>query len=384
MMDKRQCGFTLTSIMVAVGLSGVLAVAGVRLVVNQMNALRVMELIDKGDAIYKFYSNLLHDDKVWWCTLYDGMEGSATVPPNPNKALRECVFGKGGCGSSMPMMLKGPDCKFDKPPGRQRFKQSGALDFDPGGNFRSSNVPLIPDVGKDLKESVMKADSGGWWNVDLKWTDVGNNAVDLIFEQKFDADKWRSAPTAGKRYMPELNYPRTFRIRRSTNYLSGSGCGAAAVTEIGLHTASRNVVCGASLVNTVGNLDKCPKLAPLGQVVHSTTACSGPRVSVTPTNCGRENSVIWKIGDGTSEQNVICALDGRGKMVNYGGCSGSYDTCTASIRIYNDKHMAIKQITNTGGISCTTLMGWPSTSQGPIGSPGPNTPGPPGPAAQSC
>ena len=428
-MRKQKLGLTLTSIMVAVGLSGILAVAGVRLVVNQMNALRVMELIDKGDAIYKFYSNLLHDDKVWWCTLYDEIEEVPPLP-NPNIALRNCIFGKGGCFSGSAgtaMKLMGPDCQFHEPvvgpPGsrivKHRFKHNnrrvGAYDFtkeymDAGmlrKQFESSNVTFIPVGGKTLRDSVMVASSDGWWNVELRWTEVGNNAVDLIFTQKFDAGTWRDAPAAGKRHLPELNYPREFRVRRSTNYLQDPGCGAAAVTNIALHTANRQLDCHPSpLVRTVGSLSTCPDGGGLkGAVVESTTQCShaSSRVSVTPTDCSRCSSVIWKIGEGLglggkADQNVKCALDGLGKMIDYGGPGGTADYCThirSNFIVPTPQHIALTHICRDGGRQYATLMGWPPNidvwsgghtvdGQGPMGPRGCRGWGPPGPKAHKC
>ena len=421
-MSKQKLGLTLTSIMVAVGLSGILAVAGVRLVVNQMNALRVMELIDKGDAIYKFYSNLLHDDKVWWCTLYDEIEEVPPLP-NPNIALRNCIFGKGGCFSGSAgtaMKLMGPDCQFHEPvvgpPGsrivKHRFKHNnrrvGAYDFtkeylDAGmlrKQFESSNVTFIPVGGKTLRDSVMRPPSGsGWWHVELRWTEVGNNAVDLIFTQKFDAGTWRDAPAAGKRHLPELNYPREFRVRRSTNYLQDPGCGAAAVTNIALHTANRQLDCHPSpLVRTVGSLSSCPINGPLGQVVESTSSCSGNRVSVTPTDCSSCSSVIWQIGAGTPDQNIMCALEGRGKMIDYGGLSGTGDSCQ-QIRpwffVPTPQHIALTHICRNGGRQYATLMGWPTSrneqsgghevdGQGGMGTRGCGGWGPRGPDAPIC
>lgn len=400
--DRGRRGLTLISIMVAVGLSGVLAVAAVRLMVNQMNALQVMELVDKGDAIYKFYSNLMHDDKVWWCTLFDKVE---ELPgSHPNRDMRNCLFGAGGCGSGG-IFLKGPDCEFNEPDVggviMHRFKTSGAYDFTKeygtDRQYQSSNVTFIPDVGKDLKESVMQRSSGGWWNVKVEWEHVNNNAVDLVFTQSFDADKWRNAPSAGKRYLPELNYPRELRVRRSTNFLSGTGCGARAVVNIGLHTHGRNVDCGERLVRTTGSLSSCPSGDPLGQVVNSATACSGDRVSVTPNNCGANASVIWKIGKNARQpdDNVNCALDGIGKMIDYGGPSGTGDHCGGHFFIPTGQHLAIQKICANGGRQYATLMGWPThrnvtvaghtvNGQGPRGPQGCQPRGPIGPPGPSC
>ena len=375
-MSKQKLGLTLTSIMVAVGLSGILAVAGVRLVVNQMNALRVMELIDKGDAIYKFYSNLLHDDK-YGGALYSGGNNDPPLLPQPNQALRGCVFCK-WCFSapSAQHEINGAVASSTSSVGyiKHRFKYDpsklggGAFDFkaDYGGlkQFESSSVIFIPAGGKTLRDSVMRPPSGGsgWWHVELRWREVGNNAVDLIFTQKFDAGTWRDAPAAGKRHLPELNYPREFRVRRSTNYLEGSGCGGSAVTEIALHTANRDVDCHSSPLvrtNSSSPLVSCPTNAPLGQVVESTSSCSGNRVSVTPTDCGQCSSVIQKIGAGRPDQNVRCALEGLGKMIDYGGGSGTGDNCGAHFIVPTPNHIALTHVCADGGRQYATLMGWP-------------------------
>ena len=406
LMRKQKLGLTLTSIMVAVGLSGILAVAGVRLVTNQMNALRVMELIDKGDSIYKFYSNLLHDDKVWWCTLYDGKgsAGSATVPPSPNKALRDCVFGSGGCFSGTAgtaMQLMGPDCKFHEPTiagkVKHRFEYKhlgsgvGGLDFTtpPGLQFERSPTTLIDAGGKTLRDSVMRP-AAGWWTVEVRWQEMGNNAVDLIFTQKFDADKWRAAPAAGKRHLPELNYPRALRVRRSTNYVSGeTDCSDKAAVEIALHTLKRDVTCGQQLVKTGGTLGSCPSGGGLfGGVVESTELCShvAKRVSVTPTDCSVCSSVIWQIGDVLTgrDDNVKCALNGFGKMIDYGGPAGTADDCNIlgpknnQLVVPTSQHRAITHISAGGKRQYATLMGWPASvdvksgghtvdGQGPMG-----------------
>ena len=429
--DRKRRGMTLTSIMVAVALSGVLAVAGVRLVVNQMNAMRIMELIDKGDAIYKFYSNLLHDDKVWWCTLYHDIEGTAST--HINKDLRDCVFSVDTtkCTES-PLELRGPDCKFHEPlvgtKLKRRFKyvplQVGGYDFkkDYGGKkqFESSPTLFIPSGGKALKDSVITQAAGGWWNVKLTWKEAGKSgatkrhAVDLIFEQTFDADKWKGVPATGKRYLPALNYPRKLRVRRSANYIKGGSydCGASAVTAIALHTANRAVSCHTTpLVQTKGNLSNCPNLSPRGQVVKSNTNCSGDRVSVTPTNCALSYSVISRIGAGVTAAvpNVECALKRKGKMVDYNSrCPSSVDDkCTAPgqvFRVTNTKHIALQKISSTGTFNsdqeCGTLMGRPTKAaqsltapnvsisdaegQGPIGAKGYSTCGDPGPPGPGC
>ena len=411
-------GLTLISLMVAVALSGVLAVAGTRLVVNQMTALRVMELRDKGDSIFKFYSNLLHDDKVWWCTLYDGKPANTT----PNTALRNCAL-KGSCSTSEEMRLMGPNCTI-------KFKANGERDFSTG-NFTVGTEFIPPGSGKFLKDSVTENVSNGWWNVKVTWEHRGSAAVDLVLTQDFIKANWQTAPAGEKRYLPKLDYPRELRVRRSTNYVPSNTDTGSAVTAINLHTASRTVNRHTSpLVDTTtSGLGNChDRVGRKGGVVKSTTDCSGNRVAVKPTNCGAQNSVIDRIGlgtDVTAANNVKCALDGRGKMVQYGACPGliQRDTCSVAGKTfysparfeyyssyrgeygYGDSYYdynqwrwrwewitsprpwvaqsAIARISPSGGLECVGLPSWPAAQQGPKGrrgAPGGGPQGLPGPA----
>jgi len=449
-------GLTLTSLMVAVALSGVLAVAGTRLVVNQMNTMRVLELKDKGDSIFEFYSNLLHDDKVWWCTLYDrALETSVDGDePNYNRPLRRCVLRGEECTSGTAMRLMGPDCRFLEqagPPGEphyeklvQRFNAFGAWQLTPlrgVESFKSSAVTFIPVDGKDLKDSATQEVSGGWWNVKVTWEHKGNSAVDIIFTQKFDQDKWRNA-SVSKRYLPKLDYPRILKVRRSANQAYElprsdplDSPHDYAIIGIELHTANRTVRRhGTKVVNTNHNhmersLAYCHD-SPWGEgltdeererrrledqeryrreglkggVVQSNVACSAQasgRVAVTPKDCGGQHSVIAQIGAGTASDNVKCALDGKGKMVLYNQNCGSFvkrDSCTVTggnptpqtftSRSSGRVPAAIAYITNSGGQRCVGLSRWPATTQGGSGikgRDGSGRRGPPGPAwNQTC
>ena len=366
-------GLTLTSLMVAVALSGVLAVAGTRLVVNQMNTLRVLELKDKGDSIFEFYTNLLHDDKVWWCSLYDY---ESTITPataktvhTPNKAMRDCVLAQvASCDSSGTMRLIGPDCQI-------KFTEVGTRNFN-AGDYRPGTI-FIPPREKFLKDSVMTEASGGWWGVKVTWEDKGNRAVDLILTQTLNEERWESAAT-GKRYLPELQN-REFRIRRSTNYVPSNSDTTKAVTKIALHTASRLVSHhNDPLVNTTATpvgLGDCHLRDPKGQVVMSvgsTNACSGNRVAVTPTSCVSRYSVIDRIGSGsgmTAADNVKCALDGRGKLVQYRNCSRVYlteDRCTVQGQNFTASKYyvpgAITGIGPTGTLICKGVPSWPTVT----------------------
>ena len=185
----------------------------------------------------------------------------------------------------------------------------------------------------------------------------------------FIADRWRDAPTAGKRYLPQLNYPRELRVRRSSNYIVNT-CSDEAVTRIALHTHGRTTDCGEKIVDITSA--HCPTADSLwGGVVQSTSggdvACSsqvasGGRVSVTPTDCGVDHSVIWKIGENVSgaASNVECALDRRGKMVNYRICSPSsrreISACTGNIDVDN---IGVVGISAAGSVICDTLRGYP-------------------------
>ena len=452
-------GLTLTSLMVAVALSGVLAVAGTRLVVNQMNTLRIMELRDKGDSIFQFYSNLLHDNKVWWCTLYDNvLEGNATPTNNPNHRLRLCVLKGENCDDSgTAMRLMGPDCRFTKEKHGYVFNlcTQGNIStrFDVHGKYRfrdrclqaigkksyvNSRVTLIPVGGKDLKDSAVQTVSGGWWNVKVTWEHKGNSAVDIILTQTFNKDRWRGA-SVGKRYLPELKRERVLKVRRSANQVYqppsddpvNDPSYAYAVTGIALHSAGRTEVRHTTKtvltgfgVTSDGNQSYChdspwgfKKYGPVvhgnrslladwgdlkGGVVQSTLGCSSlesGRVSVTPKDCGRQSSVIAQIGVGsgitTASDNVRCALDGQGKMVQYsstchGGRVTQFDSCTVNGQTFYSYKWpvptALARVTAGGRARCVGLPSWPARNQGPRGRKGYAGRGPqglPGPAWNS-
>lgn len=424
LLRKMKHGLTLTSLMVAVALSGVLAVAGTRLVVNQMNTLRVMELRDKGDSIFEFYSNLLHDDKVWWCTLYDNVLGQNPTPiNNPNFHLRRCVLRAENCATSgTAMSLMGPDCRFLEPLERtgtiqHRFDAFGEWWFRPKGTltketYANSQVTLIPVGGKDLKDSVTQAASDGWWNVKVTWEHKGASAVDIIFTQTFDKDKWRNA-SVGKRYLPELKRERKLKVRRSANQVSQSyptDWHKYAVTSIALHTANRQVNRHTTKTvltsHTAGHMSECHQDSQHyqninGGVVQSNTSCTRERgrVAVTPTDtyqdtrCASQRSVIAQIGVGTgttAAKNVRCALGGSGKMVRYGTCPGSYhrDSCAVNgqtfyspSRWYSQwvSETAVAHVNRTGNLQCVGLSSWPATRQGERGPKGRDGGGPRGP-----
>ncbi len=437
-MLASRAGLTLTSIMVAVGLSGVLALAAMRLMVNQMNALRVMELKDKGDAIYKFYSNLLHDDKAWWCTLYDGREQDPPDLTDSNAVMRQCIFGKASkcfdTAGGTALRLMGPDCEFKEPLVSGKIKHQfrplriASSSYDFINNFESSSVTFIPEGGKTLKDSVVTADSNGWWHVELKWREMGSSAIDLIYTQKLDRDKWQNATTP-KRYLPKLldseGSGRVLRVRRSTNNVP-HGCARSGLVSIGLHTSSRDITCSAKILVTTATLSglvsNCPAGVAKGAVVYSTAqegtpsdaagACTGNRVSVRPTDCSGSSSVIWKIGLGVKygtirkldqANNVECALGGKGKMVRYGSCPGTAADVCAGFAVPTPLHNAIHKINSDGSFECATLMGFPTatprslvaesgatytaTGQGPIGPtgiPGEGPRGLRGPPGPSC
>ena len=418
-MLKQQNGMTLASIMVALALSGVLAVSAMQMIANQMQAMRVMELSDKGDAIFRFYSNLLHDDTVWWCTLYDGIEGTATAL---NQKLRHCVFGKGNC-SGTAMDLKGPDCKFLEPlvsgRARSRFKVTGDLDFDKK-NFRSSSIAFIKDGSKTLRRSVTRDNSGGWWQLQLQWQHAGQRSVDLIFTQSFDINKWRNA-APGRRYTPKLNYPRQLRIRRSAAYVSGSGgglsygCGSKAVVSIDLYTQSRTVTCSEHpLVDLTGGAGNCANYYPFGQVLRAThprgTAgvCTGGRVAVTPDGTydhyyiGSDKTFraitaigyVYRQGLHHIRANNV---DKGGLLINYNDpCVTEPDQCSHG---YDSLYVPTGSVALTAPGECKTMWGWPTRTgttvvaggqsfsvhgQGPVGLDGRDGSGPPGNPGPDC
>ena len=167
-------GMTLTSILVAVALSGIIAVFGSRLVVNQMFMAATAGLIDKGDSIMNFYANTLRDREVWRCTLFD----------TDNTNLKNYVLGN---RSTIPQIsLRGPNCKPIRTisPSRvsgQEWRNHPEL-TGLGGLTRGDE--LIPPAGKFIGDSIAGSSVGsgdGWWKVTL---DVGSGGgkgdADLI------------------------------------------------------------------------------------------------------------------------------------------------------------------------------------------------------------
>lgn len=255
---------------------------------------------------------------------------------------------------------------------------------------------------------------------------MGNRAVDLVFTQTFNGEKWRSV-TSPKRGLPELREERVVRVRRSANYIPNS-CGGRAVTSIALHTTNRAADCGERLVSgdcrSGGAVNSAECSSVVGGVVkHTDFACStvtNDRVSVTPIDCGAQSSVLARIGhtggcEGLGSDvcrpyvyggirpwpNTQCALGGQGKLVTPGSCGATTDWCRVPgytyvpspspgaagadrhIRVTTANSNVLRQISGGGGLTCGTLMGWPAGPgrglQGPIGGKGADGSGPTGP-----
>ena len=157
-------GMTLTSLLLAVALSGIIAVFGGRLIVNQMFMAATAELIDKGNSIMQFYLNAIRDSEVWRCTMFD----------TANTGFKAYILG--GSTSYSPsngVNLRGPDCQWHDPRSHPTLTSS------------NRGYDLLPkNAYKYIGDSISGADVGatnGWWRLKLEVKSAGGRGdVDLI------------------------------------------------------------------------------------------------------------------------------------------------------------------------------------------------------------
>ena len=294
MMFRSTAGLTLMSTLVAVALSGVIAVFAAKMITGQVRVAKVSELIDKREAILKYYTTLLKDEQVWKCTLYS------------NTGLRNYIMGAGGSPPSN-VTLVGSNCTFST---HEQDKQYVGI-----GGVTPTNT-IIAGGNLTLGESITDADPDGWWKLELSSTAAGGSAaVDLKLEICLDRDKYAAAYPSG--VPQELKYicpaKKLVRVRHSENSVDkgvNEVCKASgkAVVDIALHDDSprREVSCSTlPLVPTSTSPDKClPKFAQIG----GTVTCSAG-VGVKPRDC--DKAAIQKITDnsdpGGTGNNIICS-----------------------------------------------------------------------------
>lgn len=358
MMHREIVGLTLMSTMVAVALSGVIAVFTAKMITDQARVAKVSELIDKREAILKYYTTMLKDESTWKCTLYSSSNGG----------LRNHLMGAGGSPTSV--VLKRPTCDF-------AHTQDGQYVIS---NENPSNEDIIPAAGLELGESITDGDPGnGWWKLTLEGTGAGIEAVDLILKICLDKDKYAAAYPSGMpqelQYMCHLTPPdkshKEVRIRYSENSVNrgvNTECEVddKAVVDIALHTETtrREVTCSSSKIvktNSSDNPGDClpgfVKIDGDGNITCTLDPRGGSpdgKVGVKPRDCGDE--AMQKITEDTTGENIKC---GWPLMLKPSGDR----RCSSSSQIVTDLSKGVR--TSPGSIYCATNSG--SGSRGCVG-----------------
>lgn len=316
-------GMTLTSLLVAVALSGIIAVFGGRLVVNQMFMAATAELIDKGDSIMQFYLNALQDRETWRCTLFD----------EDNGTLRKYMFTRVDQGhiptAGIAIPLRGPDCDH------RQISTSGVSSWQSQevirtrfltGNKRGTE--LIPVTGKKIGDSIMASSTAGWWQVNLKAIPAGGRGdIDLELSLCLNETDYLTAHQGHKqvprsyRWKCEEDENKTRRIRYSETAIS-VGCSythtsASAIVSVTNRTAGAiDVSCSYGLLVIPENKPSAWKLAPQHQLNKQDIARQG----VTPETCPGRRPIVY-VGNGdvqcgsgalVSQLPMVCSTDTPG------------------------------------------------------------------------
>ena len=246
-MKNQQSGLTLTSLLTAVALTGVLAVSASKLVVNQSKMAKVLYLIDQREAIARFYSEMMNNELAWKCTLYD----------THNSSLLTQVISTTAASFSGAVELHTPDCAFEeKTVGNQRYAEFDVLTspYGIGGAYRSSGS-FFPTNPIYLADSLTEEDADGWWEVSLTGSGIAKGSVDLMLKMKFLKNKYMSAH--GNFNPPDIKEDLEYRVRHSREAIAGgdADCGSSAVVAIGdlVGASVKDVSCSThNLINVAG------------------------------------------------------------------------------------------------------------------------------------
>ena len=246
-------GLTLIGTMVAVALSGIVAVIASEMATNQLTLAKIEELLDKRQAIFKFYTDLLDNEAVIQCTI------------GGNAGLKEYIKQYQTSSIITAAKLVPPSC-------------SGSL---------------IPASGMYLGESVSIPTANGWWKLDFSWEGKGRGTIDFIVDLCLDRSKYEAAYPSVT--IPPLQWEcpnqKTVRVRYSENsiYMGEKDCAPKAVVDIALHTANRQVTCSTHPLVTIRD---CPefihKIDPSGNIVCAPNSRCGfdPTGASIPINKG--------------------------------------------------------------------------------------------------
>ena len=319
-------GLTLTSILVALALSGIVAVFSTRMVTDQMALANTAVLLAKGDSVFRFFNGIISDSDVW----------EKTLEHSSNSSLKTYVKGHG--------------TSVDSSSTRNTLTLIDHL-----------NKVVIPSGGVKLKDTISTNVTGGWWDVKLSWIKMGHGSVDLIFELCLDKTNFQSAPEndGRKAIANSFGYlcpkKREARIRYSENSLKATNCGGKAVVAVNHHSHpnSRRVTC--STYNLINPTLSCGDRTFVHEVGSGIGVCASGRVGAQPITC-YNGSFVQINRDGT----LSCSSDRFLVKKSQSSCPHPYVVCGFN---------------SSRGVQCCNSTG-PTGAQGPRGIIGDR--GPPG------
>ena len=294
-----QQGMTLTSLLLAVALSGIIAVFGGRLIVNQMFMAATAELIDKGDAVMHFYLNALRDREVWRCTMFD----------TDNENFKKFVLGNRS--SVAQVNLRGPNCDWHD------WRSHPNLTDAPGFKRGDDLLPKSPAY-KYIGDSIAKKTTAtnGWWKLKLEVKSGGGKGdvdleLKLCLQETVYTDKHEGQAQVPRSYKYKCppttppNPPGEYMIRRvrySENAIKKDNCSGKAIISVGDRTTPRIINCSsASLIRINPTAEPPYELDPLRQRTD--------RQAIKPSTCiGRDN--LHNITD----RHPVIGTDGSGNL----------------------------------------------------------------------
>ena len=319
-------GMTLTSLLLAVALSGIIAVFGGRLVVNQMFMAATAELIDKGDAIMQFYLNALRDREVWRCTVFD----------TANATFRNLLFA--GAGTNAQVSLREPNCKPLTSIAPTKVKGQEWRNHPILFSSVDRGKELLPKTGKYVGDAIAGPSVGateGWWKIDLKAKKEGGEGdVDLILtlclQESIYTQKHEGHKQVPRGYRYKCSEPSskhmTRRVRYSENAIKDD-CSNKAIISVDDRTATRTIGCSRQSLLTIPATkpsawqlaptrqlreqdvtrqgvipETCPGRRPIVHVSRGDVDCgSGALVRQLPTSCPTDRAGMDKVLCGFSE-----------------------------------------------------------------------------------
>ena len=326
-------GMTLTSILVAVALSGIIAVFGSRLVLNQIYMTATASLIDKGNTIMQFYANVLRDKEVWRCTLFD----------SANAGLKNYVLGTGAAVTQL--SLREPNCRQLPSITPTRSSDGQEWHTHPTLTGGDRGGELLPKTGKYIADSVIDGtgSSHGWWKINLDVTGGGGRGdvdinLKLCLQESVFISKHKGYTQVPKSYKYKCPNNLTRRIRYNENAIQDD-CASKAIISV----TDRG---GAGIINATCSTNSLLSFAA-GSVAEHRLAPDGlfrpnDRQAIDPSTCTNRHPIIGTDSSGKlicgsgqalveaiSAGSALCGTDGGIEQVLCGfTVTGKPKCCT--------------------------------------------------------